>query len=150
MLAVGNSYAPDVITGRYDALVGLLLRGDGAGRFEAVPHPESGFFVDGDAKGLALLHDAAGRSLYVATQNNDTTRVFTRADGYAPQTLTPAPLDAYAEIVFPDGTTQRHELYYGAGYLSQSSRRLRVPPGAAQVTLYRYDGAVRIVPLPPK
>ncbi len=145
VLAVGNSYAPDVITGRHDALVGVLLRGDGTGHFEAISHRESGFFVDGDAKGLARLHGPNGTPTYVATQNDDSTEVFRRARGEAPRTITPKATEAYAEIVFPDSSVQRRELYYGAGYLSHSSRRLAVPKNASRVILHSYDGASRTV-----
>lgn len=102
VLAVGNSYAPNVITGRHDALIGVLLQGDGSGQFESASHRDSGFFGDGDGKGLAQLYDA-------------------------------------------DGTDRRHELYYGEGYLSQSSRRLPVPPEADSVTVHMYDGARRTI-----
>lgn len=148
VLAVGNSYAPDVITGRHDALIGVLLRGDGTGHFEAVSHQESGFFVDGDAKGLARLQDAEGTPMYVATQNDDSTRVFTPANADPPHTVSPTPRDAYAHVVFPDSTVQRRELYYGQGYLSQSSRQLLVPPRAVRVTFYTYEGTPRIVRIP--
>ena len=144
VLAVGNSYAPDVITGRHDALVGVLLRGDGTGSFEAVSHRESGFFVDGDAKGLARFHGPNGTPTYVATQNDDSTEVFRRT-GAAPRTITPEATEAYAEIVFPDSSVQRRELYYGASYLSHSSRRLPVPESTSRVILHSYDGESRTV-----
>ena len=55
LLITGNSYSSNVFTGQYDALIGLLLAGDGKGGFTAVPGRESGFFADGDAKGMAEL-----------------------------------------------------------------------------------------------
>lgn len=147
LLAVGNSYAPDVITGRHDALIGVVLRGDGSGTFEAVPHQKSGFFVDGDAKGLARFHRPDGVPLYIATQNDDSTRVFTSMTRGRDRTVQPRPMDAWAEIARTDTTIQRHEFRYGHGYLSQSSRRLHVPPGTREVTLYSYTGESRTVSL---
>lgn len=44
VLAIGNDYASDVLTGRYDAFTGLWLRGDGRGHFQPVAHVRSGFF----------------------------------------------------------------------------------------------------------
>ena len=41
-LLVGNSYATEVSTGRYDASIGLYLRGDGKGNFTVVPVTSSG------------------------------------------------------------------------------------------------------------
>ena len=143
ILAVGNSYAPDVITGRHDALIGLYLRGDGQEYFEAVPHQESGFFVDGDAKALVRLYREDGTPLYVASQNNDLLRAFAHRNAVPAKTVTPASLDAYALVMFADGTTQRQELYYGTGYLSQSSRRFWVPAEAVEITFYTSDGTAR-------
>ena len=68
---VGNFYAPEVLTGRYDAFTGLLLKGDGAGNFKALSRQESGISVTGDAKGLALLKTKDNKTLLLATQNND-------------------------------------------------------------------------------
>jgi len=143
VLTVGNSYAPDVLTGRHDAFVGLLLRGDGTGDFEAVSHRESGFFVDGDGTGLVRLHAPDGRPLYLAGQNDDSTHVFRQTEASPLRTIRPGPQAAYAEVRFEDGTVQRRELYYGSGYLSQSSRRLLLPPNAESVTLHTYDGTTR-------
>ena len=55
ILLTGNSYSSNVFTGQYDALIGLLLAGDGKGGFSVIPGRESGFFADGDAKGMAEL-----------------------------------------------------------------------------------------------
>jgi len=148
LLAVGNSYAPDVITGRHDALIGVLLRGDGDGHFETVSHRESGFFVDGDVKGLVRLHGADGTPTYVATQNDDTTRTFKERDRSSQVSFSPSPNEAYAEVTYSDGTVQRRELYYGEGYLSQSSRRLYVPKSAVKVTFYTYGEITRTVTVP--
>ena len=68
---VGNFYAPEVLTGRYDAFTGLLLKGDGAGNFKALSRQESGISITGDAKGLALLKTKDNKTLLLATQNND-------------------------------------------------------------------------------
>jgi len=52
ILAVGNSYAPEVISGRMDALNGVTLLGKGDGTFDFIQSGNSGFFVSGDAKGI--------------------------------------------------------------------------------------------------
>lgn len=44
ILAVGNNYAAEVFTGRYDALNGLYLQGDGKGNFTSVQLNRSGWF----------------------------------------------------------------------------------------------------------
>ena len=142
LLAVGNSYAPDPQTGRYDASVGSFLAGDGTGRFERVDDTESGFWVDGDAEGLA--HVQTGRqSLVLATQNKDSLRVFAASpsgSASSQKRLSPRPLDAYATLHFANGTTRRHEFFYGSTYLSQSSRTLRVPQAVEEVVVYDSQG----------
>jgi hypothetical protein len=55
VLMVGNSYATEVSTGRYDASIGLYLRGDGKGNFSSMNVQKSGFLADKDGKGLSKL-----------------------------------------------------------------------------------------------
>ena len=76
LLLVGNSYAPDVVTGRYDALVGGVLTGDGQGKFSLVSPQISGFFADGDCRGIISLASVAGK-LYVVSQHHDQLQAFT-------------------------------------------------------------------------
>ncbi|HEX8039276.1 MAG TPA: FG-GAP-like repeat-containing protein, partial [Chryseosolibacter sp.] len=52
LLLTGNSYSPEVISGRDDACIGLLLRGDGRGGFNPMSPLQSGFVADNDAKGM--------------------------------------------------------------------------------------------------
>lgn len=150
LLLVGNNYATEVFTGRYDAMTGLLLKGNGRGGFATVPGEKSGFFVDGDAKGIARVMDAKSEPLLVVTANRDSLRVFksTRTDGKRGQALALQPGDARADIVLADGKQQRVELYYGSTYLSQSSRSLPLPPGARSVTITDFAGRQRTVAPP--
>ena len=76
VLCVGNSYASETLSGYYDAGIGNYLQGDGSGNFKSVPVKESGFFVNGDAKGLSRLMLGNGRHLFLATQNRDSLKVF--------------------------------------------------------------------------
>ncbi|CAA9315952.1 MAG: FIG01019539: hypothetical protein [uncultured Cytophagales bacterium] len=150
LLLVGNDYATEVFTGRYDALVGQVLRGDGKGGFAAVPLARSGFFVDGDARGVAQLADARGNLLTVVTQNRDSVRVFraTPAPGAGTSAIVLEPGDAWVEIGYADGRKQTLEAHYGGTYLSQSTRTLSVPAGARTVTVINYAGERR--PVVPK
>lgn len=76
ILLTGNSDAPNISTGRYDALNGLLLLGDGAGNFQPMDAEHSGFFVDGVGKSLELLNLKTGRTLLLAGVNGGRLRVF--------------------------------------------------------------------------
>ncbi len=76
ILLAGNSFATETHTGRYDAMNGLLLLGDGKGNFQSQTIAQSGFYLPGDARALALLKQANGKSLILATRNNDTMQAF--------------------------------------------------------------------------
>jgi hypothetical protein len=144
LLMVGNWYAPDRETGRADAFVGALLRGDGTGHFAPVDPAASGFVVTGDAKGLAEVATGEGPPLLVATQNKDSLRTHV-AERRPEQTVPVRPLDRSATLRYADGASRTVELYHGAGYLSQSSRALRVPPGVEEIVLRGSGGERRTV-----
>lgn len=76
VLLVGNDYANEVLSGQYDAGYGLWLRGNGRGKFTAISPGRSGFVVPGDGKALVQLRQANGQMLYIASQNQDSLRVF--------------------------------------------------------------------------
>ncbi len=76
VLTVGNSYAPEVQNGRYDAGVGNVLLGDGTGNFENIPPAETHFFVDGDAKALATIRHGQHGMLILAACNQGKLKAF--------------------------------------------------------------------------
>ncbi len=57
-LIAGNFYNPDFMTGRYDASIGLLLKGNGKGGFFPVPPSLSGIHVTGDTRSLQKIQIA--------------------------------------------------------------------------------------------
>src|SRR5262249_43114054 len=64
-----NDYGTNVSHGRYDALNGLLLVGDGAGNFTPKSILESGIFIAGNGKGLVKLRNANYEYMVAAAQN---------------------------------------------------------------------------------
>ena len=70
-LVAGNMLHAEVETCRHDASIGVLLEGDGKGHFKALPWKESGVYLPGDVKGLALLNSADGSPLVIAGRNSD-------------------------------------------------------------------------------
>ncbi|MDC6350241.1 VCBS repeat-containing protein [Zeaxanthinibacter sp. PT1] len=78
LMLIGNDYGNEPFIGKYDAFNGLLLKGDGKGNFSAVPTPESGFEVTGDAKSLIRIEGADKSFKYLASQNRDSLLIFTR------------------------------------------------------------------------
>jgi len=145
VLLTGNDFSTEIAKGRYDALNGLLLLGDGMGNFKAVDLARAGFFVPGDGKSLVQLQGAAGQSLVVASQNRDSLKIFEAQDG-ATRTISLQAQDAYAVVHLPGGV-YRQEFYYGHSFLSQSARRFAVPMAAEKVEVVDFQGNKREVAL---
>jgi hypothetical protein len=149
LLLVGNDYGTEVFTGRYDAFTGLYLRGNGKGGFAPVSTAKSGFFVEGNAKGMAQLFDASGQKLTLVAQNNDSLRIFTANKQTVEQTkvLSLQPMDCMAIITYKNGKKQLKEFYHGQTYLSQSSRKLQLTNDMASVIIKDFNGRTREVQL---
>ena len=143
VILVGNDYGNEVFTGRYDAFTGLILAGDGKGSFEVMPSSKTGFYVSGDAKALARLSGKNGQ-FYLATQNNDSLKVFS-INTVEEKIFKPEPLDSWAEFLYTSGEKQRVEFYYGAGYLSQSTRSVRIPKNVKEIIVHDSKGQTRKV-----
>jgi hypothetical protein len=146
VLMIGNDYGNEVFAGRYDAFTGLILLGDGKGNLAPVPSAASGFYIPGDAKALAHLSGVKGE-LFIATQNRDSLRVFAPANNPVTNMFKPELQDVYAQLVYTDGRQQKVEFYYGAGYLSQSTRSVRIPAGVKEIKVYDSQGKTRTVPV---
>jgi hypothetical protein len=148
LLLVGNDYGMEPGGGRHDAFIGLTMKGDGKGKFSSLPVTQSGFFVHGDAKGLATIHTAKGDDLFIATQNQDSVKVFLRKANNSENKnkwITVQPHDFCADIVFNDNKKRRIEFNYGSTFLSQSSRRLRISKDAVKVIFTDFKGNKREV-----
>jgi hypothetical protein len=78
LLLAGNEYQAEVMSGRYDASYGLLLKGDGKGNFLPVTHVDKGIFIKGDVKDLKLIKNGNGDELILAAVNNERLRIFRR------------------------------------------------------------------------
>jgi hypothetical protein len=80
LCAVGNSFSSQPETGHMDGGVGLILRNNGAGFFEAISPAESGLVIPGDAKSLNLIDlNRDGRPDLVAGINNGDVMAFLRS-----------------------------------------------------------------------
>ncbi|MES2732936.1 MAG: VCBS repeat-containing protein [Bacteroidota bacterium] len=148
LMLVGNDYGMEPFSGRHDAFMGLCLKGDGKGNFRPLSIAQSGFFVKGDAKGLATVLTAKNEEMLVATQNQDSLKVFTSKTlaGSAPAQWIKLNADDFsADLVYKDNRKRRVEFYYGSTYLSQSSRQLRRDPLVAKVVITDFKGRKREV-----
>ncbi len=145
LITIGNSYATEVSLGRYDASIGLVLKGDGTGNFEAIEANKSGFNINGDAKGLAALTLVDGNQLIIATNNADSLAAFQFSGG---KQFKPQAADNYALITHENGKVSKHEFYFGHTYLSNSGRALSIPSSATGMEVVNNKGISREVKLP--
>lgn len=139
----GNDYGTNVSVGRYDALNGLLLKGDGKGKFKPQSILQSGIYIPGDGKAMVKLTGKNGRYYLAASQHNDNLKVFKL--NLQVKTIAVGPQDQYAEIFAKDGSITREEFYYGSSFLSQSGRFLKLSPGTIKVKITSGNGQVREV-----
>ena len=72
LVIAGNMYGSEVETVRNDASIGLYLKGDGKGNFEPVTYRNCGLFLDGDIRGIKLIHlgKKMERGILVSKNNN--------------------------------------------------------------------------------
>jgi hypothetical protein len=143
ILLTGNSYSSDVETGRYDASIGLFLKGKGNGFFTPVRASDSGFFIGGDCKGTAGLITNQGHTIVLTAQNSE--RLKAHISLQKSRWIQIRDNDAFAEVTISTGKTERKEFYYGSGYLSQSSRRCQISPDAISVRVTDYQGHSRAI-----
>ncbi len=141
VLLAGNDYGTEVSVGRYDALNGLLLQGNGKGGFKPLSILQSGFYLPGNGKGLVKMQGANGRYLIAGSQNAGPVKVFEQKSKL--KTLRLLPDDRSAELTYRDGSIQKQECYYGASFLSQSARFLSISPMVTSVVIVNGKGERR-------
>lgn len=69
LILAGNLYDAEVETTRNDAGFGLVLTGDGTGKFNTMDRHESGFFVPYNVKSMASLNHLQGYFILVGCNN---------------------------------------------------------------------------------
>jgi hypothetical protein len=141
ILMNGNDYGTEVSVGRYDALNGLLLKGNGKGLFTALSILESGIFIPGNGKALVKIRGAKGQYLMAASQNRGPLKIYTLKK---PTLLLPVqPNDASAIIEYANGQKRKEEFYYGNSFLSQSARFISYNEKVKMITIIDQKGQTR-------
>ncbi len=137
----GNDYGTEVSTGRYDALNGLLLKGNGKGGFVAQSILQSGIYIPGNGKALVKLRGNNGKYLVAAAQNRASLKVFELKRNV--RCIALEPTDISADIKYKNGTIQKQEFYYGSSFLSQSARFVSIDENVISVTIKNSGGHLR-------
>ena len=143
VLINGNDYGTEPIIGRYDALNGLLMKGDGKGNFTPLSILQSGIYLPGNGKALVALKGGNGKLLMAGSQNKGPLKVFElkRNVKFIPL----SPQDENAVIHYKDGKKQLREFGYGSSFLSQSGRFLTIDNNVISVDIKNSKGQTRIL-----
>ena len=141
ILITGNDYGNEIFNGRYDALNGLLLCGNGKGDFEPMTMQQSGIIIPGDGKSLAKLQASDSALLVISGQNRGKLGLFKSECTYSSIALDP--FDHAAIVHLKDQRSYREEIHYGNSYLSHSGRRLWLPRNVNNVEIINYQGVKR-------
>ena len=139
----GNDYGNEVSAGRYDAMNGLLLLGDGKGNFKPEPITQSGLFINGDAKALISVSGLNNTYFLAASQNRGPLKFFRMRKKTS--VIKANANDVYAIIQLKNGKTRKQEFYYGTSHLSQSSRFLSAGDAVKSIQIFNNKGQQRLV-----
>ncbi len=130
----GNDYGTEVSVGRYDAMNGLFLKGDGQGGFIPLSILQSGIYLPGNGKALVRINNSNGKPLLAASTNRGPLKIYK-----ANQLLKTIPVgitDKYAMIKLKTGKMRKQEFYYGSSFLSQSTQSIIVGPDIEWVEIF--------------
>jgi len=120
----GNDFGTEVSVGRYDAMNGLYLSGDGKGNFSPKSILQSGIYIPGNGKSLVKLRSVKGNYLVAAGQNRGPLKIFQLKP--TAKNLVPPPNAVAAIIKYKNGKTRKEEFQDGSSFQSQSGRFLLV------------------------
>ncbi|PJJ74509.1 VCBS repeat protein [Thermoflavifilum aggregans] len=142
----GNDYGPDPNTGRYDALNGLVLLGDGQGHFRPQSILQGGFYVPGDAKAMAWIDLGQGHAGLAVTQHNGQLLLFKPR---LPLQLVPLKPDEYAAVEYlKNGRSRRAEVGWQGAFLSASPHALLVDSMVSRIDIFNIRGQKRTLKAP--
>ena len=144
-----NFFGMDVETSRQDAGTGLVLLGDGRGRFRCLGPQEAGIRLPGEQRACAVADvDGDGRPDLAVGQQAGVTRVFrnTRAKPGVRVLLAGPPgnpegIGAVLRLVQGDRTGPAREIHLGSGFRSQDSPdTVLASPGTPTALEIRWPG----------
>ena len=143
IMLCGNDYGTEISVGRYDALNGILMKGNGKGSFNVMSIAESGIYIPGNAKAMIKLIGSNKSYDVVTSQNREKLRINRLNTSY--EVLKPQKNENSALVAYKNGKKQKIEFPFGSSYLSQSSRFMILTPDIVTVSFIATDGKKRIV-----
>lgn len=145
LLINGNDYGTEVTVGRYDALNGLLLKGDGKGNFNPQSILQSGIYIPGNGKALVKLRSSSGKYMIAASQNRGPLKIFELKRDV--KNINVQKDDVSASIKYKNGKSRKEEFNYGSSFLSQSGRFLTLNNDIAEIKITNNKGQSRSISL---
>jgi hypothetical protein len=131
ILASTNDFGTEVTVGRYDAMNGIFLKGDGKGNFRPLSILESGIFLPGDGKAMIKIRGINERTYVIASQNRGSLKVWESRKNSTQILLQPG--DDIITITLQNGKQRRQEIYFGDSFLSQSTRFINLNPSVKEI-----------------
>lgn len=138
-----NFSATDLMTPRFDAGQGLVLRGDGRGGFAEVPGRISGIRMIEDQRGLAAADfDGDGRVDLLVGRNAAPVALFRNRIAVPGIRIRPGEgaVGAQIRLETEAGLGPMIEIRAGGGYWSQDGAPVLTGPGAARAVVVRWPG----------
>lgn len=138
-----NDYGTDPNIGRYDALNGLVLKGDGQGGFISLSMLQSGINIPGNGKALIKLLDANKQYRIIASQNRGPLQVYQAK--YPVTNIAFNKDDVYALLTLSNGKKRRVENYISSSFLSQSSSFVSMAKSVSTAIIFNEKGQSRVI-----
>ena len=139
----GNDFGTEVGNGRYDAMNGLLLLGDGKGHFANQSILQSGLFIPGNGKALIKCRGSNNKYLLAASQNKGPIKIFNSKVQH--KIVSILPNDKFCIYTLTNGKKRREEFYKGHSFLSQSSAFILLNNSISSVEIINAKGEKRII-----
>jgi hypothetical protein len=134
MLLSGNDYGNEISTGRLDASKGLLLRGNGQGKFREIYLGQSGLNLDGDSKALVKVKSSQGKLLLMNSQNLGAIKSYVWNKKALDVPIQSS--ETSAIITLKNGKKRKEEFPLGTTYMSQNGQRIWLNGSVQQVEMF--------------
>ncbi|MGC8886232.1 MAG: VCBS repeat-containing protein [Verrucomicrobiia bacterium] len=153
-----NFFAVSTETSRYDAGRGLILKGNGTGRFTPMPGKDSGILVYGEQRGAAICdYDTDGRVDIVVTQNASETKLYKNRLGKPGLRIRLTDsgnrngVGAILRIANGNKFGAAREIHSGSGWFSQDAlvQVMQAPTENAQIQVRWQFGKMLTYQIPP-
>ncbi|MEO7394854.1 MAG: FG-GAP-like repeat-containing protein, partial [Chitinophagaceae bacterium] len=139
----GNEFSMNPSLGRYDALNGLILQGDGKGNFLPLTILQSGLYIPGNGKALVQLV-SNDKIVLAASQNSSRLKLFKNKKQEG-SIIIIRPDEITAIINLKNGQKRKEEFGYGSSFISQSARFIQLNPAIESIEIRNNKNQKRVI-----